>query len=103
MTRAVVIIAICALCTLLERAVPFLLFRGEKAPGWVRYLGRVLPAAIIMTLIVYCLRSYGLSRALLPQLIAAAVTVGLHLWRRSAFLSILGGTLTCMLLTQLVF
>lgn len=103
MTRAVLIIVICALCTLFERAVPFLVFRGEKVPGWVRYLGTVLPAAIIMTLIVYCLRSFGLSRALLPQLIACAVTAGLHLWRRNTFLSIAAGTLTCMLLTQLVF
>ena len=103
MTRAVAIIAICAVCTLFERAFPFLMFRGEKVPGWVKYLGKVLPAAIIMTLIVYCLRSFGLSRALLPQLIACAVTVGLHLWRRNTLLSIAGGTVACMLLTQLVF
>ena len=100
MNRAVLVIAVCALCTLLERA---LLFRGEKVPGWVRYLGKVLPAVIIMTLVIYSLRSLGLSRALVPYLIACAVTVGLHLWRRNAFLSIVAGTLTCMLLTQFVF
>ena len=103
MNRAVLVIAVCALCTLLERALPLLLFRGEKVPGWVRYLGKVLPAAIIMTLVIYSLRSLGLSRALVPYLIACAVTVGLHLWRRNAFLSIVAGTLTCMLLTQFVF
>ncbi len=101
--RTLAIIAVCAGCTLLERALPFLIFRGREVPKAVKALGQALPAAIIMTLIVYCLRSYVSSAAIAPQLIACAVTVGLHLWRRNAFLSIFGGTAVCMLLTQLVF
>ena len=101
--RSLAIIAICAGCTLLERALPFLIFRGRRIPKAVKTLGDALPAAIIMTLIIYCLRSYVSSSAIIPQLIACAVTVGLHLWRRNSFLSIFGGTLACMLLTQLVF
>ncbi len=102
-TRALAVIAVCAVCTFLERALPFLVFRGREVPKVVKDLGEALPAAIIMTLIVYCLRSYVSSAAILPQLIACAVTVGLHLWRRNSFLSIFGGTAVCMLLTQLVF
>ena len=102
-TRALAVIAVCAACTFLERALPFLIFRGREVPKVVKDLGEALPAAIIMTLIVYCLRSYVSSAAILPQLIACAVTVGLHLWRRNSFLSIFGGTAVCMLLTQLVF
>ena len=56
-----------------------------------------------LVLIVYCLRSYAASAAIIPQLIACAVTVGLHLWKRNSFLSIFGGTAVCMLLTQFVF
>ncbi len=97
------VIAVCAGCTLLERALPFLVFRGRKVPKAVKALGSALPAAIIMTLIVYCLRSYVSSAAIFPQLFACAVTAGLHLWRRNAFLSIFGGTAVCMLLTQIVF
>ena len=41
--------------------------------------------------------------ACVPQLLAAAVTALLHLWKRSTLLSIAGGTLCCMLLTQFVF
>ncbi len=37
------------------------------------------------------------------ELIAAAVTAGLHLWRRSTLLSILGGTVCYMALIQTVF
>ena len=97
------VIAVCTACTVLERALPFLIFRGQEVPKAVKVLGRALPSAIIMTLIVYCLRSYVFSAAIIPQLIACAVTVGLHLWRRNSFLSIFGGTAACMLLTQLVF
>ena len=102
-SRALAVIAVCAVCTLLERALPFLIFRGREVPKVVKNLGAALPAAIITTLIVYCLRSYVFSAAVFPQLIACAVTVGLHLWRRNSFLSIFGGTAVCMLLTQFVF
>ena len=101
----VAIIAVCALCTLLERALPFLIFSRKQVPEYINYLGRVLPAAIICTLTFYCLRniSFGEASAWAPQIIASAVTVLLHLWKRNTMLSIVGGTAVCMLLTQLVF
>ena len=41
-------ILICALCTQVTRWLPFLLFGGKKeVPGLVRYLGTILPAAIM--------------------------------------------------------
>lgn len=101
--QTVAIIAVCALCTLLERAFPFLVFRGKAVPERVKYLGRVLPMAIMMSLVVYCLRDCSTAFRLAPQLISCAVTVGLHLWKRNTFLSIGGGTVCCMLLSQLVF
>lgn len=101
----IAVIAVCAVCTLAERALPFLIFRGRAVPAAVRYLGDALPMAIIATLVIYCLRSISFSVAAqwAPQIIACIVTIGLHLWRRSALLSIAGGTICCMLLTQLVF
>ena len=101
----IAVIAVCALCTLLERALPFLLFRGRQVPEPVTYLGTVLPMAIIATLIFYCLRGveFGAPGAWAPQLLSSAVTALLHLWRRSTMLSIAGGTICCMVLTQLVF
>ena len=50
MTEKYVLITviICALCTQATRWLPFLLFGGKKeVPRIVRYLGAVLPAAII--------------------------------------------------------
>lgn len=99
------VIAICALCTLFERALPFLLFRGKEIPRAVRRLGELLPMAIMTSLVFYCLRDLDFSSgaSFAPRLVACAVTAALHLWRGSAMLSIAGGTVCCMLLTQLVF
>ena len=102
---SILIIAICALITLFERAFPFIIFRGKKVPDAVEYLGRVLPMAIICTLVFYCLRSISFAAAssYAPQLISCAVTVALHLWKNRTLLSIAGGTICCMVLTQMVF
>ena len=92
-------ILICALCTQVTRWLPFLLFGGKKeVPGLVRYLGTILPAAIMAVLVVYCLKGitplaypYGL-----PELISVGVVVGLHLWKGNTLASIALGTVcTC--------
>ena len=104
-TQSIIIIAVCAACTLLERALPFLVFRGKEVPEIVRYLGRVLPMAIMATLVIYCVK--GVSFASLagwaPTVIASALTAALHLWKRSTMLSIFGGTISYMVLIQMVF
>lgn len=104
-TESILIIAVCAACTLLERALPFLLFRGKEVPEIVRYLGRVLPMAIMATLVMYCLKGISFSSAagFAPPLLASALTALLHIWKRNTMLSIFGGTICYMLLVQLVF
>lgn len=103
--HSVLIIFVCAVCTQLERALPFLIFRGRPVPKVVRYLGEILPMAVMATLVVYCLRGITFTAAenFAPQLIAVAMTAGLHLWKRNTLLSIFGGTACYMLLVQLVF
>ena len=104
--QAVASIAVMAAVTFLTRALPFLLFdRGGHPPKLVLYLGRVLPPAVIAMLIVYCLRSVSVTEYSwgLPELIAGAATVGIHLWKRSMLLSIAAGTVIYMLLVQFVF
>ena len=39
----------------------------------------------------------------IPELIAIAVVIGLHLWKKQMLLSIAGGTVCYMLLVQFVF
>ena len=103
--QSIIIIGICVGCTFLERWLPFLIFRKGQIPSMARYLGRVLPLAIMATLVVYCLRgttfdSFG---NFVPQIVAVIATVGVHLWKGNTLLSVFGGTATYMLLVQLVF
>ena len=106
LTQRLVTIALCALATMLTRFLPFLLFSSRRpTPKYVRYLGRALPPAIFGMLVVYCLKNVSIVSGShgLPELIAIAVTVGMHLWKRQTLLSIAGGTIAHMLLIQLVF
>ena len=103
--KALAMILLAAAVTFLTRLIPFLLFGGKReVPRQVQYLGSCLPPAIIAALVVYCLKgvsfqpsAFGTSAA---QLIAAAVVVLLHLWKRNTLLSIGGGTLFYMLLLR---
>lgn len=104
--HAAAIIAVVAVCTYLTRAAAFLLFGGKRGvPPAVRYLGRVLPAAIIAILVIYCLR--GIQPTVwphgLPELIGVAAVALLHIWKRNNLLSIGAGTVIYMLLVQFVF
>lgn len=103
--RSIIIILVCAACTFAERLLPFLVFRKDTSSPIVSYLGKALPAAIMATLVVYCLRSTNFFSVggFLPQLIAVAVTAGLHLWKRNTLISVFVGTVVYMCLVQFVF
>ena len=98
------IVIVISLTTIAIRFLPFVLFKN-RTPSFVMYLGKVLPMCAMAMLVVYCLRnvSFNAPPHALPELIAVSVTVGLHLWRRSTLLSILGGTVCYMVLIQTVF
>ncbi len=105
-TRAAILIAVSAIVTALLRFLPFLFLGGKrKTPEFITYLGKVLPFAIIGMLVVYCLR--GITPLVwphgLPELLAVAAVVLLHLWRRNTLISIAGGTVCYMILIQFVF
>lgn len=99
-------VAACVLATMLTRFLPFAVFLpGRPTPRYIQFLGRHLPLAVFALLVVYCLRHVSLSDSPhgLPELIAIAVTVALHLWKRQFLISIAGGTVVYMLLVQIVF
>ena len=104
--QLLITIALLALGIMITRFAPFLLFpAGKPTPKYIRYLGNVLPSAMFGLLVVYCLKNVSLFAGShgLPELIALAVVVALHLWKRQMLLSIAGGTVCYMLLVQLVF
>lgn len=105
-TQLILMIAVAGACTFATRLFPFALFGGKKeVPKFIKYLGDVLPVAILGILIVYCLRDFekGSINYILPQIIAVALTAGIHLWKKNTLLSIAVGTVTYMLLIHFVF
>lgn len=104
--QQVVTIGACVLATMLTRFLPFLVFSGKRpTPKYIQYLGKALPTAVFGMLVVYCLKNVSILTGShgIPELIAIAVTVGIHLWKRKMLLSVAGGTVCYMLLVQLVF
>lgn len=104
--QQLVTIAMCVLGTMATRYIPFLLFPpGKQTPPYVQYLGKVLPSAVFALLVVYCLKDVSLTTGShgIPEALALAVTVVLHVWRRQMFLSMAAGTILYMVLVQTVF
>lgn len=100
------IIAAVALVTAALRFIPFAIFNGKReTPRSVLYLGRVLPYAVMGMLVVYCFKGISFATAPfgLPEIIAGAAVVLLHLLKRNTLVSIVGGTLIYMILVQLIF
>ena len=104
--HSVLLVLVMAVVTYLLRAFPFIVFSGKKpTPEFVLYLGKVLPYAIIGMLVIYCVKdiSFVSPGNFLPYIIAGAVVVLLHAWKRNTLLSIIAGTLSYMALVQFVF
>ena len=100
------IIAVTALVTIALRFLPFLIFgENRKTPAIITYLGQVLPYAIMGMLVVYCLKDVSFTSAPfgIPEVIGCLTVALLHIWKRSALLSIGAGTIVYMLLVQFVF
>lgn len=103
--QQVLTIAAVVLGTMTTRFLPFLLFpEGKQPPPFVRYLGTVLPAAVMGLLVIFCLKdAVFTSWHGLPEILAILVVVLLHRWKKNIFLSIAGGTILYMVLVQQVF
>ena len=103
-TQQIITIAVVVLGTMTTRFLPFIIFSEDSAPEFVRFLGRVLPNAVIGLLVIYSLKdSIGGVNHCIPELIALAFIFILHKWKKNTLLSIAGGTILYMFLVQIVF
>lgn len=102
--RAAILVAVMAIVTALLRFLPFLIFR-KNTPAYITYLGKVLPSAIIGMLVIYCLRDTDIMSSShgIPEFAAAAIVALLQAKWRNALLSIVAGTVSYMLLVQVLF
>jgi len=102
-------IAVCAAATFATRVLPFVALARQADHPLILHLGRYLPPAVMMILVLYALRDFRpLSDGRLnvaadgwPMMLASLAVVVLHLWRRNALLSIIGGTGAYMAMVQL--
>lgn len=97
-------LAIGGAATLICRFLPFAVFRSGEIPGWVTYLGRVLPMAVMCILIMYCVRDMNFLSlgGFLPYCLCLALVAGLQIWKRNTALSIVCGTVCYMVLIRIL-
>ena len=104
--HSVYLVTVVTLVTMLTRFLPFWILNGRrKTPEFVLRLSKLLPAAILGMLVIYCLKdiSFLSSPYGIPELLGCAAVALLHIWKRNTLLSIGAGTVFYMLLVQLVF
>ena len=106
LTQEIITVAMVVLATMLTRFLPFLVFpEGKPTPKYIRYLGKVLPAAVFGLLIVYSLKNVSIFSGShgIPEFLSIVLVVALHLWKRQMLLSIAGGPGWYLLRVQRVF
>ena len=98
-------IAIAAFVTWGLRAFPFLVFGNRKLPPLVSYLGYVLPPAIMVILVGYCIRNAGFEEYPygLAEIMSIVIVIVVQLRKSNMYLSILAGTICYMILIRTIF
>lgn len=96
------VVAICWAIIFALRALPFLFFGSSVKPIPKKveaFFGNVLSPIIIFLIIVWAYS--GLAYRTMAPYVAGVLTIGLHLWRRNALMSVIVGTLAYMTLVNL--
>ncbi|AKE42275.1 branched-chain amino acid transport protein [Corynebacterium kutscheri] len=90
--------------TFLLRWLPFSVVKTLKGSPFMGLLSKTMPVGVMTVLVVYCLYNARTLPGNIPvALLATAVTLALHMWRRDSALSIIGGTVFYMLMVNIVF
>ncbi len=85
---------IMALCTFALRCFPFLAIKHLKNNSFISFLGKTMPAGIMLILVFYSLTSvdYTSIGAAFPYLISVCMVITMQHFFRKPLLSILAGT-----------
>lgn len=106
LVERIITIACLSVATLLTRFIPFILFpANKKVPRVITYLGKLLPAAVLAMLVVYCFKDYQSYdvHKMVATIVGSLVTVGLYLFKKSMLLPIAGGTIVYMVMVQFIY
>lgn len=91
------------LVTVLLRALPFAALNKLRGSAVVAWLGLAMPVGVMTVLVIYSIHSNGEAEGYVPVALGVLFTVVLHLWRKSATLSILLGTAFYAVLVNFFF
>ncbi|SNT15934.1 branched-chain amino acid transporter permease [Rhodococcoides kyotonense] len=86
------------------RAIPFAVRSRLRESALLDSIGKWMTLGAVVILALYALSSIDVSTENhgVPQIAGVLVTVVVHLWRRNAALSIVGGTVVCVVLQNWV-
>ncbi|WJZ03968.1 Branched-chain amino acid transport protein (AzlD) [Corynebacterium freiburgense] len=82
--------------TVLLRWLPFRIVSTLRGSSFLNLLSQTMPVGVMLILVVYTAPSFSWA-----YLFSVAITLALHIWRKSAVLSILTGTSLYMLLMNI--
>ncbi len=103
--KAFELVVLISLMTFVLRAFPFVLFTGKKElPGFMICLEKQLPQAVMILLVLYCVRSVSFEQtsSWFPSFAGIVMTVLVHLKQKNILLSIFSGTLCYMILIRML-
>lgn len=89
------------IATQLTRFFPFLLFSKKEPPKWLLVGAKLIPGAVMLTLVLTTLPLTIADKTIWLQWSGAAIVIVLHLIFKHPLISIFGGTGAYMLLLHL--
>lgn len=98
-------IAVAAAVTFLLRVVPFGIKSALAKSQLVVALATWIPLGAMVVLALYAIgdADYSTVNVGMPYIIATIVTIAVHLWRKNFMVTLIAGTLTCVVLTNWIF
>ena len=98
-------ILVAAVITFLLRLLPFGLKKALAGSELLDALSHWIPLGAVALLAIYAVAKidYSTFATAAPYLAGLVVTVGVHLWRKNMVLSMVAGTVTCVVLANWVF
>lgn len=113
LTQVFIAIFCTALVILMERAFPFILFSKKNPPAVIRFIEKYIPPMVMAALLFYCIKDINFIaladnvkaidwKGFVPYVVSIAITIGLHLWKRNALISIFGSTIIYMILIRVL-
>lgn len=108
-TALIIVTLASSLIIFCERGFPFFLFARKNPPKILSFVEKYIPPMIMAALTLYCLKDMSFvqnnqiyTQGFVPYILALAVTIGLHLWKRNSLLSIFSGTAVFMILIRVL-